>query len=175
MYYTHFGIKRQPILCIDIKKCKMIADRLKEIRTKINANASAFAREMNIPQTTYVKYERGERKPSFELLEQLAELYNVNMQYLFTGQGQMFLSGESNTKQPKENDKILKNYKFFGYRLAELQDELGYLDKAMARLMGIDEKKYIRIKLGDEGATVEQLVSLASKVDVSLDWLIKGE
>ena len=88
-------------MCIDIKKCEMIADRLKEIRTKINANASAFAREMNIPQTTYVKYERGERKPSFELLEQLAELYNVNMQYLFTGQGQMFLSGESNTKQPK--------------------------------------------------------------------------
>lgn len=81
----------------------------------------------------------------------------------------------NNTLQPKDNEQILKNYEFFGHRLAELQDELGYLDKAMARIMGIDEKRYMRIKLGKEDATTEQLVHLASKVDVSLDWLIKGE
>nr|DAY58537.1 MAG TPA: helix-turn-helix domain protein [Caudoviricetes sp.] len=80
-----------------------------------------------------------------------------------------------NTLQPKDNEQILKNYEFFGHRLAEVQEELGYLDKAMARIMGIDEKRYIRIKLGKEDATTEQLVRLASKVDVSLDWLVKGE
>lgn len=80
-----------------------------------------------------------------------------------------------NTLQPKDNEQILKNYEFFGHRLAEVQDELGYLDKAMARIMGIDEKRYMRIKLGKEDATTEQLVRLASKVDVSLDWLVKGE
>lgn len=152
----------------------MYENYLKNIREYYGLSTSAFAEKFGYNQPTYYRYEKGTNQIPQELLSKL-EQENINLHYLFTGQGQMFLSGESNTKQPKENDKILKNYKFFGYRLAELQDELGYLDKAMARLMGIDEKKYIRIKLGDEGATVEQLVSLASKVDVSLDWLIKGE
>lgn len=81
----------------------------------------------------------------------------------------------SNTWEQTDNEQILKNYEFFGHRLAEIQDELGYLDKAMARIMGIDEKRYMKIKLGNEDATTEQLVHLASKVDVSLDWLVKGE
>lgn len=86
-----------------------------------------------------------------------------------------FKLAAQNTLQPKDNEQVLKNYEFFGHRLAELQEELGYLDKAMARLMGVDEKRYMRIKLGKEDATTEQLVLLVSKVDVSLDWLIKGE
>ena len=80
-----------------------------------------------------------------------------------------------NTLQPKDNEQVLKNFEHFGARLNEIQGELGYLDKAMARIMGIDEKRYMRIKLGKEDATAEQLAWLASKVDVSLDWLIKGE
>lgn len=80
----------------------------------------------------------------------------------------------SNTFETINNEQLLKNYQLFGHRIAYLQDELGYLDKALARLIGTDENRYIQIKLGKEDATALELARLASKVDVSLDWLIKG-
>lgn len=151
-------------------------ERLKEIRKNICPKSAAdFAVSLGMEYRTYASYERGERKISAELVKQLILEHNINAKWLFTGEGQMFLHEQTNTLQPKDNEQILKNYEFFGHRLAKVQEELGYLDKAMARVMGIDEKRYIRIKLGKEDATTEQLVRLASKVDVSLDWLVKGE
>ena len=151
-------------------------ERLKEIRKNICPKSAAdFAVSLGMEYRTYASYERGERKISAELVKQLILEHNINAKWLFTGEGQMFLHEQTNTLQPKDNEQILKNYEFFGHRLAEVQEELGYLDKAMARVMGIDEKRYMRIKLGKEDATTEQLVRLVSKVDVSLDWLIKGE
>ena len=100
-------------------------------------------------------------------IEQIEKHFGVNFSD--------FKLATPNTLQPKDNEQVLKNFEHFGERLNEIQGELGYLDKAMARIMGIDEKRYMRIKLGKEDATAEQLARLASKVDVSLDWLIKGE
>ena len=77
----------------------LISERLKKIREQINPNASAFARQLNILQTTYVKYERGERKPPLELLEQLVLKYGVNRNWLLTGEGEMFSS--SNPSSPE--------------------------------------------------------------------------
>lgn len=86
-----------------------------------------------------------------------------------------FKEATPNTHEPKDNEQVLKNFEHFGARLNELQGELGYLDKAMARIMGTDEKRYMRIKLGKEDATAQELARLASKVDVSIDWLMFGE
>ncbi len=150
-------------------------DNLKSVRTKLGITAMDFATFCGVQYRTYLSYERGERSIPWDIVAQIVNEYKLNSNFLLTGEGPMFLKEKTNTLQPKENEQILKNYEFFGHRLAEIQDELGYLDKAMARIMGIDEKRYMRIKLGKEDATTEQLVRLASKVDVSLDWLVKGE
>ena len=62
----------------------MIAQNLAIVRKNINSNAASFAKEVGIPYTTFIKYERGERKPSFELLEYLVDVYNVNLNYIFS-------------------------------------------------------------------------------------------
>ena len=153
-----------------------IGNNLAEIRKKLGYKVVDFVEKFGMQYRTYQTYERGERKPPLEFFEQLNQIFNVNLNYIFTGEGEMFLKDENkNTHEPKDNEQVLKNFEHFGARLNELQGELGYLDKAMARIMGVDEKRYIRIKLGKEDATAEQLARLASKVDVSLDWLIKGE
>lgn len=111
---------------------------------------------------------RAERNSKFKPheIEALEEHFDVRLNDVFISQ---------NSHQPKDNDQIFKNYEFFGHRLAELQDELGYLDKAMARMMDISEKRYIDIKLKESTATVDELVKLCTKVDVSIDWLLFGE
>lgn len=99
-------------------------------------------------------------------LEKIEEYFDIKLKDAYI---------TTNTWQQPESNNIIKNYEFFGHRLAEVQDELGYLDKAMARIMGIDEKRYIDIKLGDCPATVDELAQLCSKIDISIDWLVKGE
>lgn len=151
-----------------------INTRLKEARTISKLSQEQMAERLGISFRAYWNYETGKRDLTQENLINLAQMFNFNPTWLLLGKGPMFLPEQSNTMQPKDNEQVLKNYETFGHRLAELQDELGYLDKAMARIMGIDEKRYMRIKLGEQDATSEELARLASKVDVSLDWLIKG-
>ena len=40
------------------------------------------ARDLTIPYTTYVGYEKGEREPNSETLIALANYYNVSVDYL---------------------------------------------------------------------------------------------
>ena len=56
--------------------------RLKELRedTKINMRQTAAA--LNIPYTTYVSYEKGEREPNSEMLIVLANYFNCSIDYL---------------------------------------------------------------------------------------------
>jgi phage repressor protein C with HTH and peptisase S24 domain len=77
--------------------------RLKLIREYHNESQAKFAIRFDLPQSTYAQYEKGGRSIPDDLKQQLAEL-GVDMNWLITGQGDMFASpgaatGES-TQEP---------------------------------------------------------------------------
>lgn len=153
----------------------MIAQNLAIVRKNINSNAASFAKEVGIPYTTFIKYERGERKPSFELLEYLVDVYNVNLNYIFSGQGQMFIKPDDNTLERQNDTTVKERVSHFGERLGELQDKHEYLDKDMAKLLKISEEEYIDIKLGDIEPDLKILNRLKQCFKVSIDYLLYGE
>lgn len=153
----------------------MIAQNLAIVRKNINSNAASFAKEVGIPYTTFIKYERGERKPSFELLEYLVDVYNVNLNYIFSGQGQMFIKPDDNTLERQNDTTVKERVSHFGGRLAELQDKHEYLDKDMAKLLSISEEEYIDLKLDDKEPDFKILVRLKQCFKVSIDWLLFGD
>lgn len=153
----------------------MLAENLATIRKKINSNAAAFAKEAGIPYTTFVKYERGERKPSVELLEYLAQSYNASLNFIFTGEGEMFIKPNNNSGERQNDTTIPTKVKSFGNRLTELQDKHEYLDKDMAKLLKISEEEYIDIKLGDIEPDLKILNRLKQCFKVSIDYLLYGE
>lgn len=153
----------------------MIAQNLAIVRKNINSNAASFAKEVGIPYTTFIKYERGERKPSFELLEYLVDVYNVNLNYIFSGQGQMFIKPDNNTLERQNDTTVKERVSHFGERLGELQDKHEYLDKDMAKLLKISEEDYIDLKLGDIEPELEVLNRLKQCFKVSIDYLLYGE
>ncbi len=65
-------------------------DRIKQIRLGLNKSQGDFAREINVVQQQLSKYERGENKPSADFLTKLVEKMNVNINWLLTGEGEMF-------------------------------------------------------------------------------------
>ena len=164
-----------PILGKLMEEILMIAQNLTTVRKQINSNAAAFSKEVGIPYTTFIKYERGERKPSFELLEYLASVYNVNLNYILSGQGQMFIKPDENTGERQNDTTVYERLRKFGDRLTELQDKHEYLDKDMAKLLKISEEEYIELKLGDIEPDLNILNRLKQCFKISVDALLYGE
>ena len=57
-------------------------NRIKELRELKNKNMKEVARELNLPYTTYVNYEKGEREPNSEMLILIANYFGVSIDYL---------------------------------------------------------------------------------------------
>ena len=60
------------------------AKRLKELRASRGLTQDDLARELNLVKSSISTYENGKRKPSFEVLEAIADYINVNMDTLYS-------------------------------------------------------------------------------------------
>lgn len=57
-------------------------NRLRDLRLEKGWNMSETAKHFQLPYTTYVSYEKGERTPSFDLVCRMAEYYDVSVTFL---------------------------------------------------------------------------------------------
>ena len=71
---------------------KEIGKRLKFIREFKKLNQRDFGENLGIQYQHVSKYERGETVPTWENLIKLIDIYGVNVNWLLTGKGNMFLS-----------------------------------------------------------------------------------
>lgn len=60
------------------------AKRLKELRASRGLTQDDLARELNLVKSPISMYENGKCKPSFEVLEAIADYFNVNMDTLYS-------------------------------------------------------------------------------------------
>ena len=65
--------------------------RIREIREKLNLKIADFARKLEVPRSTLVGWEEG-KAVSIDVLKPLEKLFNVNVNWLLTGEGEMYLS-----------------------------------------------------------------------------------
>lgn len=56
--------------------------RLESLRENNNWSKTEVARQLVIPQTTYLTYESGKCEPDIDMLVRIAKLYNVTVDYL---------------------------------------------------------------------------------------------
>lgn len=59
-----------------------IKDRIISLRNEKKLTQSQLAKELNISPSAIGMYEQGRRKPSYELLENICDYFNVDMDYL---------------------------------------------------------------------------------------------
>jgi len=72
-------------------------DRLKELRQEKNMTLSKLGKEVGLTNATISRYESGLRKPNQDVLEELANFFEVTTDYLL---------GRTNQKYFKEEDTI---------------------------------------------------------------------
>lgn len=60
----------------------MFNERLKTIRKTSKITQQSMANKLEISLNAYQKYEQGERSPSLETLVQIADIFDVSLDYL---------------------------------------------------------------------------------------------
>ncbi len=61
----------------------IFGERLRELRKQAGFSQSELAVKLKISKSSVNMYERGEREPGFEIMEAIADLFNVDMDYLY--------------------------------------------------------------------------------------------
>jgi len=73
-------------------------DRLKYVRWQLGYTQDEFSKFLNISKPTLVRYESGGRKPDADFLNILMTRFNININWLISGNGKMFLTGGEITR-----------------------------------------------------------------------------
>ncbi len=115
-------------------------ERLKSLRNDSGLSQKAFADELNISKSSINMYERGEREPSLEVLEAIADYFNVDMDFLL-GKSDVknklmlsFLSGQNNNASKGIKIPVL-GYVRAGVPIEAVEEILDYeeITESMAR------------------------------------------
>lgn len=73
-------------------------ERIKDLRKKLNLTQQEFADKLNIKRGTIANYEIGRNEPIDAVISLICEKFDVNENWLRTGEGEMF---EPMTEQQK--------------------------------------------------------------------------
>ena len=76
-------------------------DRIKKLRKELDLTQQAFADKIGMKQNTIAQYEMGRTTPSDAIIFSICREFDVNEEWLRTGEGEMF-------EQMTDQQKILK-------------------------------------------------------------------
>lgn len=79
-------------------------DRIKTLRKTLKMNQNEFANKIHKVTRTLQKYESGEIVPDYSIVQLIAKTFNINPDWLVTGDGEMFLD---NTSRQQEYSDII--------------------------------------------------------------------
>lgn len=92
--------------------------RVKELRMSRKLSQQELADYLKISKSSVNMYERGEREPGLDLLEEIADFFNVDMDYLI---GKSNVS-QSHLIQTTGNQRTIEFIKLFEKLTSEQQD-----------------------------------------------------
>jgi transcriptional regulator with XRE-family HTH domain len=150
-------------------------NRLKEVRKYFGLSGYSFAKKLNIPQPTYLRYETGEQKPSGRLIKALVLECGINAYWLYTGLGAMFYDAELNSGNRQNDTSVEEKLSGFGRRLSQLQEQHNFLDREMAILLQVSERQYVSLVAGSKIPDIAVLNKIKQNFKVSIDYLLYGE
>jgi len=88
---------------------QQIGKRLRLIRENIGITQADLGEKLGIQFQHVSKYERGETVPTWENLIKLNDLYDININWLLTGKGKMFISAITYSNNHKGAMKFVKD------------------------------------------------------------------
>lgn len=127
--------------------------------------------DMSLRAYRVCEYEAVTFKPEF--IKKLINLVGVNSNYLFTGEGPMFIPQKSEKQQKYEQ--AFKERKTFGKRLNYYQAEENLMDDEIAKIIDSSERRVEKLGLDKEEPTLAELKALKKHSGIPIDLWVDGE
>ena len=83
----------------------MISERFKQLRDELGKSQTEFGAGIGVSRSVINNIERGVTEPSDVFLNHLCDVYNVNREWLETGEGELF----DKSKQLDETTKLIES------------------------------------------------------------------
>lgn len=64
--------------------------RIKELRTKLGLKQTEFAEKINVTEQSIINWEKGKKTPHINTLNTIANTFNARLDWLLTGNGEIF-------------------------------------------------------------------------------------
>ncbi len=130
-----------------------IGKRIKELRAELHLTAGEIASGLDIPVRTIGSYEREEAQPGAKFFSALIDKYHVNVNWILTGKGNMFIS-----KILEIDDSFITYFQeIFNLTEKEVTGLIDLLNSEASRDMVL---KFIQIKKGNKEALNTLLYNL---------------
>lgn len=100
---------------------------MKNIRLSLGLSQQEFGKQLGVSRDIIVNLEVGRvKQPKENLINHLCEIFNVNKDWLYTGQGTMFCNPDHPQRRLQEAISILKNLEppFQDYALKQIEEIL---------------------------------------------------
>lgn len=82
-------------------------DRIKKIRKELDLTQQKFADRLGVQRNTIAMYEMGRTLPSDAIMRSICREFNVNEDWLRTGEGEMFIKLTRDEEMAKLTKKLL--------------------------------------------------------------------
>ncbi len=86
----------------------MFGKRLQTVRKKLQLSQEDISTQIGISYRAYSSYERGEREPNIVFLETLVTKFNINLNWLIAGVGEMFNAPQFNAVKDELRQEVLQ-------------------------------------------------------------------
>lgn len=149
--------------------------RLKQIRMNLRLSQEAFGEEIGLTRAGIAAVEGNKNKFSQDVLYKLLKQFNINLNYLISGQGEMFINECKYTHTILKNNESLENFKNWGNRLTNILTQNNLTPYEFAKLTRIKESRIDKFILKSDMPTIEEINAIKNNVDISIDELLYGE
>ena len=137
-------------------------ERLKLLREDKELSQDDISKILNITRQNYSRWETGELFAPLTHLNTLANYYNTNIDYL---------CGLSKDPTPTKAIKEI-NRELVGKRINTIRTKNNLSMRALAKVLNTSHSTISGYESGNTLIIISFALELASKYDVSLDWLI---
>ena len=152
-----------------------LSNKFKQIRQQKHLTQLELGNYLLVSKQAIANVESGHSKPSIELISKLVDILNVNLNWLVSGHGDMFISDCDNTLESRNNKELTSNIDTFKDRFQQLLEENNLNCYSLSKKINISEKHLEELYIGKRLPNFDDLHALKSNFDVSLDWLLYGE
>ena len=132
----------------------MLGEKIAEQRKKLGLSQEELAEKLNISQKSISKYERGNRRPSYEVLTSMASLFCVSADYLL----ELENGGET----------------VFGEKIVEQRKRKGITQQELADALNISRSTIAGYEAENKKPSYKVLVRIAEYFGVTVDYMLRS-